>query len=66
MVFSLVICMQARIYTRIYIYMICMYVVVALDKNDNNKNDNNIVRASIRRTQVSRQFGLILLDQKTI
>lgn len=46
-----------------YMYT-CMYVVVALDKNDNNKNDNNIVHASIRHTQESQQFGLILLDQK--
>lgn len=58
--------MYICIYTRVYIYdmYVCMYVVVALDKNDNSKNDNNIVRTSIRRTQKPRHFSLILLDQE--
>lgn len=50
MVFSLVICIHVFIDTRIYIYIyiICMYVCMLLllslyDKNDNDKNDNNIV-----------------------
>lgn len=39
-----------------------MYVYVCMlsslyDKNDNDNNDNNIVRVSIRRLQGSRQFG---------
>lgn len=33
---------------------------------DKNDNDNNIVRTSFRHIQESRQFGQILLDQKTI
>lgn len=33
---------------------------------DKNDNDNNIVHVSIRPIQGSRQFGQILLDQKTI